>query len=71
MCMSCADNSSLLCRFTFPLKKRVGEDVELWSLGEAGIDGHFGIYSELTVNEETTADIVRVIGKCLFYIMHL
>ena len=71
MCVSRTDNSSLLRRFTFPLKKQVGENVELWNLGDAGIDGRFGMYSELTVNGETTADVVRVMGKCLFYIMHL
>ena len=46
----------------FPLAKKVkgGANKEL---GEVGIKGSFGFYSELQVNGKTTADVVKVISE--------
>ena len=32
-------------------------------LGDVGIDGKFGFYSNLEVNREKTADVVKVISE--------
>ena len=45
-----------------PLSKKVkgGSNKEL---GEVGIKGSFGFYSELQVNGKTTADVLKVISE--------
>ena len=46
----------------FPLTKKLKGGGK-GELGEVGIDGKFGFYSELEVNGETTADVVKVISE--------
>lgn len=55
-----------------PLTKKVLETDDTRDLGSIGItSAQIGMYSELEVDGTTTADIVKVIGKCVFYSRHV
>ena len=50
----------------FPLGKKVkgGERKEL---ADVSVTGSFGMYSELEVNEEKTAEVVKVFSESSYY----
>ena len=45
-----------------PLTKRVKGGTKK-TLGDVSVTGQFGMYSELTVDGETTADVIKVISE--------